>query len=34
MPMLPIPVPVLKNFEAILEKRAVALSQRANYLDF
>jgi hypothetical protein len=31
MPMLPIPAPVLARFEAILEKRAVAPNQRADY---
>jgi integron integrase len=31
MTMLPVPVPVLTRFEAILEKRAVAPIQRADY---
>ena len=31
MPMLPVPVPILKRFDAILEKRAVAPIQRADY---
>jgi integron integrase len=31
MPMLPVPVPILTRFEAILEKRAVAPIQRADY---
>lgn len=31
MPMLPIPVPILTEFDAILEKRAVAPTQRADY---
>ena len=29
--MLPVPVPILERFEAILEKRAVPPIQRANY---
>jgi hypothetical protein len=29
--MLPVPVPVLTRFEAILEKRSVAPIQRADY---
>ena len=29
--MLPVPVPILERFEAILEKRAVSPIQRANY---
>ena len=31
MSMLPVPVPILKRFDAILEKRAVAPIQRADY---
>ena len=31
MPMLPVPVPILTRFDAILEKRAVAPIQRADY---
>jgi len=31
MPMLPVPVLILKRFDAILEKRAVAPIQRADY---
>ena len=31
MPMLPVPVPIVKRFDAILEKRAVAPIQRADY---
>jgi hypothetical protein len=31
MPMLPVPAPVLTRFDAILEKRAVAPIQRADY---
>lgn len=31
MPMLPVPVPILNRFDAILEKRAVAPKQRADY---
>src|SRR3989339_1995364 len=31
MPMRPVPVPVLKRFDAILEKRAVAPIQRTDY---
>jgi len=34
MPMLPVPVPILTRFEAILEKRAVAPIQRAVSLYF
>jgi integron integrase len=31
MPLLPVPIPILKNFDAILEKRSVALDHRADY---
>ena len=31
MPMRPVPVPILTRFDAILEKRAVAPIQRADY---
>ena len=31
MPMLPVPVPILTRFDAILEKRAIAPIQRADY---
>ena len=31
MPMLPVPVPIMKRFDAILEKRDVAPIQRADY---
>ena len=31
MPMQPVPVPILKRFDAILEKRAVAPIQRVNF---
>ena len=31
MPMLPVQVPIVKRFDAILEKRAVAPTQRADY---
>ena len=31
MPMLPVPVPTLTSFEAILEKRAIAPIQRGDY---
>lgn len=31
MPMLPVPVPILTRFDAILEKRAVAPIQRTDY---
>lgn len=31
MSLLSIPVPILKNFDAILEKRSVAQKQRADY---
>jgi len=31
MPLLPVPVPILTGFDAILEKRAVAAIQRADY---
>ena len=31
MPMLPVPVPILTRFDAILEKRAIVPTQRADY---
>ena len=31
MPMLSVPVPILTRFDAILEKRAIAPLQRADY---
>jgi len=31
MPMLPVPVPILTRFDAILDKRAVASIQRPDY---
>ena len=31
MPMLPVPIPILKKYEAILEKRAAAPIKRADY---
>ncbi len=30
-PMQPVPVPILKHFEAVLDKQAISPLERANY---